>query len=131
MCFLLISMSQGILVVTNEIAVIAAGSHEYVAAMLAIVSIFGNIGGAIGLFSIPYGRMCYQVDYGNTYPRMTCLVSKRSLSDTEFKVRSSWHCQKRHVRAGIGASAVFRLTFPNRCSVIQLLKAPLTALQSV
>jgi hypothetical protein len=120
MCFLLISMSQGILVVTNEIAVLAAGSHEHVAAMLAIVSIFGNIGGVIGLFSILYGRMCYQVDYGNTYPRITCLVSTRSLSDTEFMVRSSWHCQKPHVRAGIGASAVFRLTYPNRCSVILL-----------
>jgi hypothetical protein len=58
MCFLLISMSQGILVVTNEIAVLAAGSYEHVAAMLAIVSIFGNIDGAIGLFGIPYGRMC-------------------------------------------------------------------------
>ncbi|KAI4663928.1 uncharacterized protein J4E88_010778 [Alternaria novae-zelandiae] len=49
MCFLLISVSQGVLVVTDEIAILAAGSHEHVAAMLALVSIFGNIGGAIGL----------------------------------------------------------------------------------
>ncbi|CAG5179538.1 uncharacterized protein ALTATR162_LOCUS9336 [Alternaria atra] len=49
MCFLLISISQGVLVVTDEIAILAAGSHEHVAGMLAIVSIFGNIGGAIGL----------------------------------------------------------------------------------
>jgi hypothetical protein len=55
----------------------------------------------------------------------------RTASDTEFMVRSSWHCQKPHVRAGIGASAVFRLTFPNRCSVILRFGAPLTALQSV
>ncbi|KAI4643876.1 uncharacterized protein J4E79_011148 [Alternaria viburni] len=48
-CFLLISVSQGVLVVTDEIAILAAGSHEHVAAMLALVSIFGNIGGAIGL----------------------------------------------------------------------------------
>jgi hypothetical protein len=38
-----------VLVVTDEIAILAAGSHEHVAGMLAIVSIFGNIGGAIGL----------------------------------------------------------------------------------
>ena len=49
MCFLFISISQGVLVVTDEIAMLAAGSHEHVAAMLAIVSIFGNIGGAIGM----------------------------------------------------------------------------------
>jgi len=49
MCFLLISVSQGVLVVTDEIAILAAGLHEHVAAMLALVSIFGNIGGAIGL----------------------------------------------------------------------------------
>ena len=48
-CFLFISISQGVLVVTDEIAILAAGSHEHVAAMLALVSIFGNIGGAIGL----------------------------------------------------------------------------------
>ncbi|KAI4674819.1 uncharacterized protein J4E84_010425 [Alternaria hordeiaustralica] len=48
-CFLLISVSQGVLVVTDEMAILAAGSHEHVAAMLALVSIFGNIGGAIGL----------------------------------------------------------------------------------
>jgi MFS family permease len=49
MCFLFISISQGVLVVTDEIAMLAAGSHEHVAAMLAIVSIFGNIGGGIGM----------------------------------------------------------------------------------
>lgn len=49
MSFLFISISQGVLVVTDEIAMLAAGSHEHVAAMLAIVSIFGNIGGAIGM----------------------------------------------------------------------------------
>jgi hypothetical protein len=48
MCFLLISMLPGILVVTDEIAILAAGSHVHVAAMLAVVSIFGNVGGAIG-----------------------------------------------------------------------------------
>jgi hypothetical protein len=49
MCVLFISVSQGVLVVTDEIAILAAGSHEHVAAMLAIVSIFGNLGGAVGL----------------------------------------------------------------------------------
>jgi fucose permease len=48
-CVFFISVSQGVLVVTDEIAILAAGSHEHVAAMLAIVSIFGNLGGAVGL----------------------------------------------------------------------------------
>jgi MFS family permease len=48
MCFLFISISQGLLIITDEIAILSAGSHEHVASMLAIVSIFGNIGGAIG-----------------------------------------------------------------------------------
>ncbi|XP_014558639.1 hypothetical protein COCVIDRAFT_24842 [Bipolaris victoriae FI3] len=48
MCFLFISISQGLLIITDEIAILSAGSHDNVASMLAIVSIFGNIGGAIG-----------------------------------------------------------------------------------
>lgn len=49
MCFLFHSVSQGILVITDEIAILAAGGHENVAASIAIVSIFGSIGGSIGL----------------------------------------------------------------------------------
>lgn len=49
MCFLFISVSQGILVITDEIAILAAGAHENVAVSIAIVSIFGSIGGAIGM----------------------------------------------------------------------------------
>ncbi|KAF2258812.1 transferase family protein [Lojkania enalia] len=49
MCQIFISISQGILVITDEIAILAAGSHEHVAVSLAIVSIFGSIGGAIGM----------------------------------------------------------------------------------
>lgn len=48
MCYLFTSFSQGLLIITNEIAILAAGSHAHVAAMLAIVSIFGGIGGSIG-----------------------------------------------------------------------------------
>lgn len=48
MSFLFISISQGLLIITDEIAILSAGSHEHVAAMIAIVSIFGSIGSAIG-----------------------------------------------------------------------------------
>ena len=48
MCFMFISIAQGLLIITDEIAILSAGSHEHVASMLAIVSIFGNIGSAIG-----------------------------------------------------------------------------------
>jgi MFS family permease len=49
MCHVFISFSQGILIITDEIAILAGASHEHVAACLAIVGIFGNIGAAIGL----------------------------------------------------------------------------------
>lgn len=49
MCHMFISFAQGLLIITNEIAILAAGTHENVAASIAIVSIFGNIGAAIGL----------------------------------------------------------------------------------
>lgn len=49
MCYLFHSISQGILIITDEIAILAAGGHENVAASIAIVSIFGSIGGSIGL----------------------------------------------------------------------------------
>ncbi|PSN59016.1 siderophore iron transporter-like protein mirB [Corynespora cassiicola Philippines] len=48
MCFLFISISQGLLIITDEIAILSAGTHENVAVLIAIVSIFGSIGGAIG-----------------------------------------------------------------------------------
>ncbi|KAF2852400.1 siderophore iron transporter-like protein mirB [Plenodomus tracheiphilus IPT5] len=49
MCHMFISFSQGLLVITNEIAILAAGTHENVATSIALVSIFGSIGSAIGL----------------------------------------------------------------------------------
>jgi MFS family permease len=48
MCFIFIATGQGIIVISDEIAILAAASHEYVAICIAVLGIFSNIGGAIG-----------------------------------------------------------------------------------
>ncbi|CAI6090475.1 unnamed protein product [Clonostachys chloroleuca] len=49
MCQIFISIAAGIVIITDEIAVLAAASHQHVAVCLAVVGMFGNVGGAIGL----------------------------------------------------------------------------------
>jgi MFS family permease len=49
MCQIFISIAAGIVITTDEIAVLAAASHQHVAVCLAVVGMFGNVGGAIGL----------------------------------------------------------------------------------
>ncbi|OAL29821.1 hypothetical protein AYO20_09014 [Fonsecaea nubica] len=48
MCLVFIAVGQGIVEITDEIAMLAAASHEYVAVCLAVLGIFSSIGGAIG-----------------------------------------------------------------------------------
>lgn len=49
MCQILISIAAGTIMVCDEVAILAAASHQHVAVCLAVLGIFGNIGGAIGL----------------------------------------------------------------------------------
>lgn len=49
MCQIFLAIGSGIVAITAEIAILAAGSHQNVAVLIAIVSIFSSIGGAIGL----------------------------------------------------------------------------------
>ncbi|CAH0016866.1 unnamed protein product [Clonostachys rhizophaga] len=49
MCQIFISIAAGIVIITDEIAVLAAASHQHIAVCLAVVGMFGNVGGAIGL----------------------------------------------------------------------------------
>lgn len=48
MCQIFIAFSGGTLVICEQVAVMAATSHQYVAVVLAVESMFSNIGGAIG-----------------------------------------------------------------------------------
>ena len=48
MCQIFIAFSGGTLVICEQIAVIAATSHQYIAVVLAVESMFSSIGGAIG-----------------------------------------------------------------------------------
>ena len=48
MCQIFIAFSGGTLVICEEIAAMAAVSHQYIAVILAVEGMFANIGGAIG-----------------------------------------------------------------------------------
>jgi predicted MFS family arabinose efflux permease len=48
MCQIFIAFSGGTLVICEQIAVMAASTHQYVAVILAVEGMFSNIGGAIG-----------------------------------------------------------------------------------
>jgi MFS family permease len=49
MCLVFISVAGGTIVICDEIAILAAASHQHVAVCIAVLGMFGNIGGAIGL----------------------------------------------------------------------------------
>ncbi|KAJ6784389.1 hypothetical protein PWT90_05069 [Aphanocladium album] len=48
MCLIFIGIAAGTIIVCDEIAMLAAGAHQYVAVCLAVLGMFGNVGGAIG-----------------------------------------------------------------------------------
>ncbi|KAL9057939.1 MAG: hypothetical protein Q9206_002153 [Seirophora lacunosa] len=48
MCQLFISFAAGTIIICDEIAIMAAASHQHIAVVLAVLSMFSNIGGAIG-----------------------------------------------------------------------------------
>ena len=49
MCQVFISFAAGTIIICDEIAILAAASHQHVAVVIAVLGMFGNIGGAIGL----------------------------------------------------------------------------------
>jgi hypothetical protein len=51
MCQIIISVAAGTIMVCDEVAIMAAASHQHVAVCLAVLGMFGNIGGAVGLTS--------------------------------------------------------------------------------
>ncbi|KAJ4256072.1 hypothetical protein NW762_009147 [Fusarium torreyae] len=49
MCQIFVSVGSGILMISDEIAILTAASHQHVAVCIAIVSVFGSVGSAIGM----------------------------------------------------------------------------------
>lgn len=49
MCQIFFSVGSGIIVICDEIAILAAGSHQHTAVCIAVLSMFAGVGGAIGL----------------------------------------------------------------------------------
>ncbi|KAK7402582.1 hypothetical protein QQX98_011653 [Neonectria punicea] len=49
MCQIFISFAAGVIIITPQIAAMSAASHQHIAAVMAIISMFSSVGGAIGL----------------------------------------------------------------------------------
>ncbi|OPB41763.1 MFS siderophore iron transporter mirB [Trichoderma guizhouense] len=49
MCQIFISVAAGVVIITSQMAAMTAASHQYIAVVMAILSMFSSIGGAIGL----------------------------------------------------------------------------------
>lgn len=49
MCQIFISVAAGVVIITSQMAAMTAASHQYIAVVVAILSMFSSIGGAIGL----------------------------------------------------------------------------------
>ncbi|KAK4081202.1 uncharacterized protein Triagg1_2734 [Trichoderma aggressivum f. europaeum] len=49
MCQIFISVAAGVMIITSQMAAMTAASHQYIAVVMAILSMFSSIGGAIGL----------------------------------------------------------------------------------
>ncbi len=49
MCQIFVSFAAGTIIICDEIAIMAAASHQHIAVVLAVLGMFGTIGGAIGL----------------------------------------------------------------------------------
>ncbi|KAI4183816.1 MAG: hypothetical protein L6R41_005172 [Letrouitia leprolyta] len=49
MCMIFVSFAAGTIIICDEVAIMAAAAHQHIAVVLAVLGMFGNIGGAIGL----------------------------------------------------------------------------------
>ena len=49
MCQVFVSLAAGTVIICDEVAIMAAASHQHIAVVLAVLGVFGNIGGALGL----------------------------------------------------------------------------------
>ncbi|EGE05592.1 siderophore iron transporter [Trichophyton equinum CBS 127.97] len=49
MCQIFISIAAGMIMICDEVAILAAASHQHVAVCIAVLGMFGNVGGAVGL----------------------------------------------------------------------------------
>ncbi|KAL7952036.1 major facilitator superfamily domain-containing protein [Trichoderma barbatum] len=49
MCQVFISLAAGVVIITSQMAAMTAASHQHIAVVMAILSMFSSIGGAIGL----------------------------------------------------------------------------------
>lgn len=49
MCQIFVALAAGTVIICDEIAILAAAAHQHVAVAIAVLGLFGSIGGAIGL----------------------------------------------------------------------------------
>ena len=77
MCQIFISIGGAIFIITEQLAILAASDHQHIAAVLALLYVVGNVGGAIG------NAICGAI-WTNTFPNaLEMYLPEESLENLE------------------------------------------------
>ncbi|KAG9780833.1 MFS general substrate transporter, partial [Aureobasidium melanogenum] len=120
MCQIFISMGGSVFIIIEQLAVLAAVPHQYVAAVLAVLNVVGNIGGAIGntvsaaiwTNTFPQALARYLPedalpDLDTIYNDLTAQLSYPYDSPTRLAIQKAYgYAQERMLAAGTGIMAL-------------------------
>jgi len=101
MCQIFVALSSGTLVVCVEMAVMAVAQHGQIAALIALISLAANIGGAVG--SAVSGAI-----WTNTLPRYLALYLPESAQGELDAIYGSLDVQLSHAVGGEVRNAIVR-----------------------
>lgn len=120
MCQIFISMGGSVFIIIEQLAVLAASNHQYVAAVLALLNVVGNIGAAIGntvsasiwTNTFPQALARYLpesdlADLDTIYNDLSTQLSYPYGSDTRIAIQKAYgYAQTRMLAAGTGIMAL-------------------------
>lgn len=91
MCQIFISFAAGTIIICDEIAIMAAASHQHIAVVLAVLGMFGNIGGAIGLtISAAIWQGTFPSSSPSTFLLQNSLICSLSTRTSPRNCRTLW-----------------------------------------
>ncbi|KAF7955575.1 hypothetical protein EAE96_004501 [Botrytis aclada] len=114
MCQIFISIGGSVFIIVEQLAVLAASDHQHVAAILALLYVVGNIGGAIGnaicgaiwTNTFPQALKRYlpesaMADFDNIYGDLSTQLSYPLGSETRIAIQQAYgYAQERMLIAG-------------------------------
>ncbi|EXJ88098.1 hypothetical protein A1O1_05026 [Capronia coronata CBS 617.96] len=120
MCQIFISIGGSVFIIIEQLAVLAAAPHQYVAAVLALLNVVGNVGGAIGntisgaiwTNTFPQALARYlpesaQADLDDIYNDLSTQLSYPYGSPTRIAIQKAYgYAQERMLAAGTGIMAL-------------------------